>query len=165
MKFEAENAAILKLNFDLTKFHNLNYRSDEAFRAGSVRTFGLQLNPLLRPSTQVDRDNVYGHLCFQGLSVLSDRYVHEYGSKPTIDAQRAETFYWRSEQDLPTMICPTALFDYIDYDHLRAYEKIGFDLRSDTPKFLSEFHIDEFTDVLNQFRIETWISKQLAEMD
>ena len=99
------------------------------------------------------------------MSVLSDRYVHESGPNLTPDAQKAESYFWNSEKDRPTMICPTALFNRIDYDHLRAYEKIGFDLRSDTPKFLSEFHIDEFTDALNQFRLETWMSKQLVEMD
>ena len=62
-------------------------------------------------------------------------------------------------------MCPTALFDYIDEDHLKACEQIGFNLRSDEPKFRSNFHIDEFTDALNQFRVETWMSKQLVEMD
>ena len=165
MRSEAENAAILKVDFNLTNFHNLNYRSDEAFRAGNVRTFGLQLTPSSRPSTRIDRGNVYEYLSYQGISVLSDRYVHESGPNLTPDAQKAESYFWNSEKDCPTMICPTALFNHIDYDHLKAYEKIDFDLRSDVPKFISEFHIDKFIEALNQFRTETWISEQLVEID
>ena len=165
-KTEAPNAAILKLNFDLKDYHNTNYRSDEAFRSGSVRNFGLQLSPAFRPSTKVDRLAVSEHLCYQGISVLSDRFKLEFGSDPnSIPKIRALSYYWGDEKDRPTMVCPTALIEQVSSDHLKAYEKMDFDLKSNVPKFISEFHIDAFAECLNQARLEAWIAEQLVELD
>ena len=164
-RIEAENSAILKIEFDLTNYHSEVFRSNEAFRSGSTRNLGHQLSPLVRPSTKPDRQQVYEYLPFQGLSVTSDRYVHECVSDRTTDSHRAQAYYWQTERFNPTMVCPSAFFNKIDPDHLKAYEQIDFDLRSNTPKFLSEFHLDKFVKALKKFQIETLISEQFVEFD
>ena len=63
------------------------------------------------------------------------------------------------------MICPTALIDDVSSDHQKAYERMNFDLKGTTPKFISEFHIDQFAKTLNQVLLETWISEQFVELD
>ena len=163
---EAENSAILKIKFDLKKFHDVNYRSNEAFRAAHVRSFGLQLSPFSRPSTKLDRDNVSGYLCFQGIGVLSDRFRYEQRDNPnSIPKIRALKYFWQNESDNPTLVCPTALIEQISSAHQKAYKKMDFDLKGTDPKFHSDFHVDQFATFLNQVLLETWVSKQLAELD
>ena len=113
---EAENSAVLKIDLDLTNYHHSNYMSDRAFRAGNVCTFGHQLSPLFRPSTKIDRWFSIEHFLFQGLSVLSDLFVFEFGFDLNSDDIRAESYYRResraedhfhhSEKDHPTTVSP-----------------------------------------------------------
>ena len=163
---EARNAAVLKLRFNLKNFHDLNYRSNEAFRTGQVRNFGLPLSPLSRPSTKFDRDNVAHYLCFQGIGVLSDRFRYEQRDDPnSIPKTRALKYFWQNESETPTLICPTALIEHVSSSHQRAYKRMNFDLKGTDPKFISDFYIDELVEALDQIRVENWKSKRLAEMD
>ena len=88
------------------------------------------------------------------------------GSYWNSDAQtRAKSYYLQSEMNHPTMICPTALIDQASSDHRKAYARTNFDLNDSTSKFTSEFHIDEFPDILRQIHTDIWISEQLIEID
>ena len=98
--------------------------------------------------------------------MLSDRFLFEFGSDTSSNAQiRAESYFWNNEKNRPKMVCPTALIDQVSWDHKKAYEKMDFDLKGTTPKFISEFHLDSFLEFLNQVHTEIWIAEQLVEMD
>ena len=64
------------------------------------------------------------------------------------------------------MVCPTALIENISSKHQRAYELMNFDLKRDSnPKFISEFHLDDFLKKLKEVETLMMLREHVAPMD
>ena len=58
-----------------------------------------------------------------------------------------------------------ALINHLSWDHRTAYTMMNFDLTGSTPRFISEFHVDQLLEILRQIRTDAGIYEQLSEMD
>ena len=164
-KTEAQHAAILEIDFNLKNYHNKNYRSDQAFRTGASRNFGHQINPSCFPSTPTDREHVATYLCWQGLSTLGDRADYDFGEELSDEKRKAMKYFWHSELYEPTMVASTMLYNNLSKEHRKAYAMIDFDMSSSIPKFISEFHLDQFKKALKYIFDQQQIFRSMAEMD
>ncbi len=149
---EANNLLIISIkDFDLTKFHDDTYRSDEAFRAQQLRSFGSICSPMHFRTPAQERKDILMRLSYQALSVLGDR-VHSdlSGSDLSYVVENALTYFnFSGEKYSPTMVLPTTLIPKVSSD-LRDIYKKTFDLTGNVPIFGSDFDLKKLKKAIDE---------------